>query len=82
LIRNSGPRAGGTALSCFLVHAADNVRDEPDAWWCFVLAFLDSSGFPTDGLRQNPGRLRRLLDKLRSGLCESSIIKAARDKKY
>ena len=58
--------AGGAALWFFLVCAADGVRDEMAAWWRFVLAFLRTAGFPTEGLYQHPERLRRLLDELRA----------------
>jgi hypothetical protein len=65
--RDALESAGGAAVLFFLVHGADNVRDEPGAWWRFVLAFLDGAGFPTEKLRQHPESLRPLLDKLRVG---------------
>lgn len=58
--------AGGGALWFFLVHAAESVRDEPRAWWCFVLAALDEAGFPTEKLYEHPESLRPLLDELRA----------------
>ena len=57
--------AGGAAVWFFLNRAGDNVRDEPGAWWKFVLAFLDAAKFETEALYQHPERLRPLLDKLR-----------------
>jgi hypothetical protein len=54
--------AAGAALFFFLVYAAPNVRDEPGAWWRFVLAALDEAGFPTAKLYQHPERLRPLLE--------------------
>jgi hypothetical protein len=71
---------GGLALLHFLRYAADDTLDKPDAWWGFVLAFLDSSDFPTDGLRQNPGRLRPQLDAVRSA-CGSLELEAVRAEK-
>ena len=63
--RDALESAGGAAVWFFLVHAADSVRDEPGAWWRFVVVFLDVAGFPTEKLHQHPESLRPLLDKLR-----------------
>jgi hypothetical protein len=52
--------AGGAAVWFFLVHAGDNVRDEPGAWWRFVLAVfavLGADKFKTEA--------RPLLNELR-----------------
>jgi hypothetical protein len=64
--RQARESAGGAALWFFLVYAADNVRDEPGAWWRFVLAALDANGFPTVKLYEHPESLRPLLDELRA----------------
>jgi hypothetical protein len=58
--------AAGAALCLFLACAADSVRNEPGAWWRFVLAALDATGFPTVKLYEHPESLRPLLDKLRA----------------
>jgi hypothetical protein len=64
--RQARESAGGVALWFFMVFAADGVRDEPGAWWRFVLAALDATGFPTVKLYEHPESLRPLLDKLRA----------------
>jgi hypothetical protein len=57
--------ASCVALWFFQVYAADTIRDEPDAWWHFVRAFLDAAGFPTEMLYQHPESLKPLLARLR-----------------
>jgi hypothetical protein len=74
--------AGASALWCFLAHAADDTLDKPDAWWHFVLAFLNSSGFPHEGLRQTPGRLKPQLDAMRNAAHGTPELKDARAGKY
>jgi hypothetical protein len=63
--RDALESAGGAAVLFFLVRAGDNVRDEPGAWWKFVLAVLAAAGFPTEKLHQHPESLRPLLERLR-----------------
>jgi hypothetical protein len=70
--RQARESAGGSALWFFLVYAADSIRDEPGAWWRFVLAALDEAGFPTEKLYQHPESLRPLLDELRAAVRPSA----------
>jgi len=62
--REARESAGATALWLFLNRAADDVRNEPGAWWRFVLAFLDDAWFPTEKLYQHPEDLRPFLAEL------------------
>jgi hypothetical protein len=83
--REARESAGATAVWIFLVRAADDVRNEPGAWWPFVLAFLDDASFPTEKLYQHPENLRPLLeecvralgplaDEVRRGALEGEIM--------
>jgi hypothetical protein len=58
--------AGGIAVWLFLLLAADGIRDEPGAWWRFVLAFLHAAKFPIERLYHHPESLRPQLAELYS----------------
>jgi hypothetical protein len=63
--REARQSAGGAAVWFFLIYSADSIRDEPGAWWRFVLVFLKAAGLPTVKLEQHPETLRPLLDTFR-----------------
>jgi hypothetical protein len=70
--------AGGVATTFFLTYAADDISNKPDAWWKFVLAFLDTADFKTEALREHPERLRPLLDAIRVQLLGDKLLQRAR----
>jgi hypothetical protein len=76
--RGAGTSAGGTAVWFFLTYAAAEAVSDPNAWWQFVLAFLDTASFPTEKLYQHPEDLRPLLDAMRVQLLGSELLQRAR----